>query len=243
MTTPTRKEATESVAFAPAISEPTDENKLIFEGSLVFDSIDEINTFAKGALLSDKTDNNTDPDANNSANNSANNNSNSNNNDKDKNNSSNSDKSKRQLVHIRVIKGENIKISDYFSRSSDPYCVVQYGKDGNTKCKSPHILNNRNPRWHFGASCYVDIENQHGIIVKVFDHDKFFSDEALGHVVIPFDALDSGPKWYDLKEVKSSKTNILLCINITLVYTLAYIHIHIHAYSILACILLCINIT
>ncbi|GAU44510.1 hypothetical protein TSUD_122800 [Trifolium subterraneum] len=88
------------------------------------------------------------------------------------------------LIKIHVQRGVNLAIRDLVSTSSDPYVVINMGKQ---KLKTKVVKKNLNPEWNDDLT--LSISDLHTPIhLHVYDKDSFTMDDKMGDAEI-----DIGP--------------------------------------------------
>ncbi|KAJ3686081.1 hypothetical protein LUZ61_015245 [Rhynchospora tenuis] len=82
------------------------------------------------------------------------------------------------LLKVKVVRGVNLAIRDFFSSTSDPYVVLHMGEKKLFTTKV--IKKNTNPEWNEEATLYVQDLNL-PIKVNVYDKDRFSKDDSMGY--------------------------------------------------------------
>jgi len=83
-------------------------------------------------------------------------------------------------LKLKVIKAKNLKNMDLVGKS-DPYVNIQYGKK---VLKSKKKKNTLNPEWNWETEIELD-EHEPGLLLTIFDSDKFGKDDKMGSLEIP----------------------------------------------------------
>jgi len=110
------------------------------------------------------------------------------------------------VLHITIIEARNLAAMDK-GGTSDPYCQVKstFNKQA---FKTSIIKKTTSPVWNQTFTFYTTEATGH-LIIKVWDHDKWISDDFLGEVAIPVKGLRDGKpvdEWYQLSnEPKKTK--------------------------------------
>ncbi|KAF8407627.1 hypothetical protein HHK36_006760 [Tetracentron sinense] len=117
------------------------------------------------------------------------------------------------LLRVRVCRGTNLAVRDFWSLRSDPYIVIKMGKQ---RLKTNVIKKNVNPEWNEDLTLSIEDPNL-PIMLTVYDEDKFSLDEKMGDAEFDIKPLLEGVKMHleglssdtILKKVQPNRQNCL----------------------------------
>ncbi|RKP08734.1 hypothetical protein THASP1DRAFT_29473 [Thamnocephalis sphaerospora] len=99
------------------------------------------------------------------------------------------------VLHITFHSAANLRNADVLGKS-DAYATISLSQRGKTRFRTRILANNLNPVWEETGFMLVtrdDVRNDERIHLKVWDADRWNSDDALGYVELPLLPLISSP--------------------------------------------------
>ena len=105
-----------------------------------------------------------------------------------------------EIVQLRVIEARNLKPMDTFGRAgaSDPFVQLRLGSRMKKTAVQKGTLE---PVWNEEFE-FSGVDEDHELVVTVYDWDRFTSNDPMGQVVIPTLEMAGVPDWYPLQKME-----------------------------------------
>jgi hypothetical protein len=114
------------------------------------------------------------------------------------------------VLRVKVIEAKDLPVKDKLTGSSDPYVVVQVGKQ---KHKTKVKKKNLNPVWDELFTFNINNPYQETLCMEVRDYDFLSKDDPMGHIYVPLANLFRGKEldcWFNLAGSSRGKIRVSL---------------------------------